>query len=327
MYKKEKTLQLLTSASAIPNNLAVSCLRRGATAESIAVVHQGFINMVGVGEEELSAKYIPCTDTAQRQSAMVTQVMWCMLGGETVLAITSTQGLQIFDPSGLECRFSHPCEDASVPNSGETFARGLAIIADEFLCVGNATGSVRVFGVLGEDWEVVFVDRKQEHVEAITDLAASSDLLASADEGGAVVLWNLTGEELLKSYSLPDYGSACTSLRLHQQLLLAGYGSGHLRLFSVSPTHKPVLMCEVAAHARWLTAIDVATDANLALSVSEDSFIRIWEIKGGDQPIMQQKFYTQVEDAFLVGGRFLTKEGSSFCVSSYDSNLVQCYKS
>lgn len=61
--------------------------------------------------------------------------MWCRLGMETVLAITSSQGLQVFDTEGLECLFSHPCEDPTPPP--ETFARGLDTIGDEFLCVGE----------------------------------------------------------------------------------------------------------------------------------------------------------------------------------------------
>lgn len=77
-----------------------------------------------------------------------------------------------------------------------------------YLCCvkGNASGCVRVFGAVGEDLELVFVDRKQEHSEAITDLAADKDVLASADEGGSVVLWHLSSEELLKSHTLPNYG-------------------------------------------------------------------------------------------------------------------------
>ncbi|XP_046674372.1 uncharacterized protein LOC124363241 isoform X3 [Homalodisca vitripennis] len=222
---------------------------------AVVFIYQGFINVVPVVGEELSAKYIPCTDKAQTQSAVVTQVMWCTLGWEPVLVITSSLGLQVFDVGGLECRFSHPCADPSPP--AESFARGLATICNEFLCVGNASGCVRVFGLVGEDAELVFVDRKQEHSEAITDLAANKDLLVSADEGGSVVLWNLTGEELLKGYSLPEYRTACTGVKLLQEFLLAAYGSGHLRIFSVDSTKPPALMCEVTARVTSLVSDSV----------------------------------------------------------------------
>lgn len=71
--------------------------------------------------------------------------MWCTLGFETVLVITSSQGLQVFDVNGLECLFSHPCEDPVPPP--ETFARGLATVYNEFLCVGNLLNEISKFGV------------------------------------------------------------------------------------------------------------------------------------------------------------------------------------
>jgi hypothetical protein len=42
------------------------------------------------------------------------------------------------------------------------------------------------------------------------------------------------------------------------------------------------LLCEVAAHARWITAIDVALESGYFLSVSEDSFARVWQISKDD---------------------------------------------
>jgi hypothetical protein len=42
------------------------------------------------------------------------------------------------------------------------------------------------------------------------------------------------------------------------------------------------LICEVAAHARWITAIDVALETGHFLSVSEDSFARVWQISRED---------------------------------------------
>lgn len=61
--------------------------------------------------------------------------MWCTLGNEIVFAVLSSLGLQIFDCDGLECKYSHPCQDSVTYN--EYFARGLATIYDEYLCVGN----------------------------------------------------------------------------------------------------------------------------------------------------------------------------------------------
>lgn len=74
MYVKDKLLLLLTSASAIPNNLAVNLSRKGKSCESLAVIHQGYINIVPVNDYELKSKYIPNTDTPLRNKVVVTQV-------------------------------------------------------------------------------------------------------------------------------------------------------------------------------------------------------------------------------------------------------------
>lgn len=69
-----------------------------------------------------------------------------------------------------------------------------------------------MFGVLGDELEMVFVDRKHEHSEAITDLAADKDLVVSADESGSVVLWTLPEAELIKTHTLPDFGYVVSTL-------------------------------------------------------------------------------------------------------------------
>ena len=52
----------------------------------------------------------------------------------------------------------------------------------------------------------------------------------------------------------------CTSVCLWNNLVVGGYGSGHIRVFSAA-TGK--MMVEIAAHARWIHAIDVAPETGL----------------------------------------------------------------
>lgn len=74
MYVKDRLLLLLTSASAVPNNLAVNLSKKGKTSESVAVIHQGYINVVPVNDYEMQSKYIPHTDAPLRNKVVVTQV-------------------------------------------------------------------------------------------------------------------------------------------------------------------------------------------------------------------------------------------------------------
>ena len=48
---------------------------------------------------------------------------------------------------------------------------------------------------------------------------------------------------------------ACTSVALWSDLIVAAFGSGHIRIFSSA---KGSLLAEVTAHAKWINAIDVA---------------------------------------------------------------------
>ena len=54
--------------------------------------------------------------------------------------------------------------------------------------------------------------------------------------------------------------SPCSSVGLWNDLVIAGYGSGHLRVFSATNGK----MCvEAAAHAKWVTSVDVAKSSGL----------------------------------------------------------------
>ena len=115
------------------------------------------------------------------------------------------------------------------------------------------------------------------------------------------------------------------------------------------------MLVEVAAHARWITALDLAPDSGRLLSVGEDSIVRVWQI-AEEQPMVgipksfipqfyqfmcdlallmpftsiffqiEHRFYSSIRDSLLVGGRFLTSNGSTFCLSSYDSCEVYCFQ-
>jgi hypothetical protein len=64
-----------------------------------------------------------------------------------------------------------------------------------------------------------------------------------------------------------------------KDFILCAYGSGHIRVFG---TQTWSLICEVAAHARWITATDMALETGYFLSVSEDSFAKVWQISKED---------------------------------------------
>jgi hypothetical protein len=77
MYERNRTLTLVTNASAIGNNLSVQFVPHTKRAHTIAVIHEGYINVVPVYSSETRAKYIPCVESGTKPrhvSTSVTQV-------------------------------------------------------------------------------------------------------------------------------------------------------------------------------------------------------------------------------------------------------------
>lgn len=59
-----------------------------------------------------------------------------------------------------------------------------------------------------------------------------------------------------------------------KDIVVGGYGSGHIRIFSVT-TGK--MAAEVAAHARWINSVDVSPDTGLVQSsYRENSYFSIY---------------------------------------------------
>ena len=52
----------------------------------------------------------------------------------------------------------------------------------------------------------------------------------------------------------------CLSLGLWKDVVVGGYGCGHLRVFSASTGN---ITAEVTAHAKWINTIDIAKESGL----------------------------------------------------------------
>ena len=85
---------------------------------------------------------------------------------------------------------------------------------------------------------------------------------------------------LIQSYIFPFSSYPCCSLALHDNMIVAGFGSGHLRVYH---QQTGCLLCEADAHSRAVTSIDVATGSGSVLSGSEDTFIRVWQLLGSGE--------------------------------------------
>ena len=52
----------------------------------------------------------------------------------------------------------------------------------------------------------------------------------------------------------------CSSVCLYKDLIIGGFATGHIRLFSASTG---AILIEACAHARWISALDISVEAGL----------------------------------------------------------------
>uniref|UniRef100_A0A8C1M633 WD repeat domain 54 n=1 Tax=Cyprinus carpio TaxID=7962 RepID=A0A8C1M633_CYPCA len=157
------------------------------------------------------------------------------------------------------------------------FARGIAAVREKYICVGVSSGSVLVFDVPSKGSNIILSEVLEEHKEAITDMASecSGNLciadLVSADDSGLLCVWK-SGEDfhLLNKILVL---SICSSVKLWKGTVIAGYGTGQIRLYEGVTG---ILHAEVNAQARWIYSLDFAPFTGLLISAAEDSWVRVW---------------------------------------------------
>ncbi|RXM93052.1 WD repeat-containing protein 54 [Acipenser ruthenus] len=98
--------------------------------------------------------------------------------------------------------------------------------------------------------------------------------IVSADDSGLLCIWK-AGKDFKLLKKIPAYGCSCSSVKLWCGIVIAGYGSGQIRLYDAL---SGVVHAEVNAHARWIYALDIAPDSGKLLSGAEDSLVRIWKL-------------------------------------------------
>lgn len=326
LYKKEKQIFINGTVSAIMNNVAVNVSKYQKTLHGFAVIDRQTVRVMGTENSMDSATDVPqyCLDT----KTDVTQIHWCTLGYINCLVVTCSEGLIVYDCDQQFKRiYTHNCEDK---NMKEKYAKGIATFECTYLCVGNSNGSIRVFGP-DEEGQVVFLDRKLLHGAPITDMSSYKHNLVSCDESGCTVLSQIDcGELMIIARTKVFGGHPCTTTEMTRIGTMAvGYGCGTIRIFD--PSVKLVegdaedqlpMVIQMSAHARCVTSMSAAKDSDLLLSVSEDSWIRVWKINTTTVTLL---YCYMREDTMFVGCQFMTRNGSKFCTTAYDSPYITCY--
>ncbi|XP_048365147.1 WD repeat-containing protein 54 [Sphaerodactylus townsendi] len=335
MYRREKGVALKGSCSALYNNLCVLPLP-AKQLTYLAAVHGASVHLVSASPDGLSCSHRQMQPAKEGSSlagaaSLLTQAAWCVLPSRTLLVLTSQKGIQMYEADGSIMVYWHAL-DASESSPGQAvFARGIAATGQRFVCVGTSLGYVLVFDIPGKGTNITLSEVLEEHHAAVTDIGAElceqpegSIDLVSADDSGGLCAWR-SGEEFQLVSKIPASGCPCSSVKLWNGVIVAGYGSGQIRLYEAA---SGTLRAEVAAHARWIYALDLAPLSGKLLSAAEDSFVAVWELMFNldTEDIEIRHCQTEcVTDTQICGARFCDPEGSTFAVTGYDLSEIIRY--
>mmetsp|Transcript_15439 Transcript_15439/g.39164 ORF Transcript_15439/g.39164 Transcript_15439/m.39164 type:complete len:334 (+) Transcript_15439:75-1076(+) len=273
--------------------------------------------------------------------ATVMQCSWCQFGdGASYLVLALRTGVQVWGADGKRMFLWQPLppliakEAAAAAPDPDQHAIGIASLTTSsatFLCVGTSVGTVLVFS--HDVAQLKFTHTKSvrtgpaEQAEppvtalATSSLADGAALLARADSTGGVQLWTTkNGSTFDMGKRLAADGLCCTGLCAREHILAASYSNGELRLYSATSGS---MLLQVAAHARWITALTLHPSAWLIAAASEDAHVSIWAVSVAGEDISAKNLaFWGVPDAHLCGVAFHGEGGKSVSAAAYDSNVL-----
>ncbi|KAM6402159.1 WD repeat-containing protein 54 [Pluvialis apricaria] len=333
MYRKEKSIQLKSSSAALYNNLSVLRLP-GRQLACFSAVHGPSVNVVSAAADGLgfSHRQLQAKEGGMAVSTCVlTQAAWCVLPSRVLLVLTSQKGIQMYESDGSIMVYWHALDVTEHPPAQAVFARGIAAAGGRFICVGTSSGLVLVFDIPPKGTNITVSEVLEQHHDAITDIAAElgqapdgAGDLVTADDAGTLCVWS-AGEEFTLLSKIPAFGCTCSSVKLWNGVVAAGYGNGQIRLYEAATG---LLRAEVNAHARWIYALDLAPQTGKLLSGAEDSFVHVWKLSRNpdtDDVEIEHCHAECVTDTQVCGARFCDPEGNSFAVTGYDLSEIFRY--
>lgn len=324
MAKRERAIQVVGSASMLIKNVS-SLFNTSKGTASFSVVHKSLVNVVNSsldGSSHTQNQYVSKEPVANGGVIIILQAKLVQMGPRVLLVLCTQRGIQIFEADGAALIYWHALEDSKNDTGASAHARGICSLPTETLCVGCYQGHILVFTLPSKGTNVVQNETLKVHTTAVCDLVPGSQkqTFVSSDESGQIIVWkrDKTFKPMLQ---IAGTGYPCSCIAAWKDVVIGGYGSGHIRVYSAISGK---IAAEVTAHARWITGLDV-TSSGMLLSTSDDTFARVWQLKEGNPYTIEHRLSENVSNLQLVGGCFSHPDGRGFCVAGYDSNELHFY--
>lgn len=243
------------------------------------------------------------------------------------LAVLSDTGVQLWSTDGDNMIFYYPLSTLLGNEMVDSrFMKGVAASA-QFFFVGCSTGNVLVFDSAHGGSNFPLAHRLDAVLGVpISAVSCSSTLLAAGNDLGGIKLFKIN-EAFEQCAEFPGTSAPCLNLVQTEGVLMAGFSSGHIRIYRTSDTGGiNELTTEITAHTRMVSGLDYQESTRLLLSCSPDQQVHVWSI-----PKFSSKSDSSVEcvtsecvvNRVLTGVSFISED--RIAVAAYDEDDIITY--
>jgi hypothetical protein len=280
----------------------------------------------------------------------VTQVAMLTVGHHPLLVTTSRTFVAVY--RGVHASSGEvpvniariALDDAGCPEgeAASQFFRGLAACAHtEAFLVGTSWGEVLTVAVTtavpGPGTAGLSIGLRPALARglrgAVAAIAADERFIVAGDDLGSVAQWDAGSGALLIRHDNGS-GSPLTAVALRGDIIVAGFGSGHLRLFRAGERY---CAAEITAHTRPVSGLDWARHIPSFASCGEDGVLSLWSMPelglgplggvgmGAGNALVVLDATTRVPNAVLTGVAFVSAGGGKggpvhVVAAAYDSH-------
>uniref|UniRef100_A0A670ZRW9 WD repeat domain 54 n=1 Tax=Pseudonaja textilis TaxID=8673 RepID=A0A670ZRW9_PSETE len=232
----------------------------------------------------------------------------------------------MYEPDGSAMVYWHALDGMDLIGQREAAGASAGNPGFPIPLAGTSTGSVLVFDVPAKGTNITLSEVLEQHSSPITDIGEGAADLVTADDSGALCVWG-SGETFRLINKIPASDCTCSSVKLWNGVIAAGYGNGQIRLYEAA---HGTLRAQVNAHARWIYALDLAP-----LSGKPEFGKRpLWGT--GQLPWFSIPTFDKgglclscclgcVTDTQICGARFCNPEGTAFAVTGFELNEIILY--
>lgn len=238
-----------------------------------------------------------------------------------MIAIMSDLGVQIWSADGDNMLFYYALASLlGTQYEDGRFMRG-ATGQDTALCVGCSNGAIVVFDCSNDlsrgNFPLLHSLETKGH--AIYELSSSPSFLTAADDVGNIFAYRLDSAFEL-AFSIPSLGHPCVSMFSTEYAIIAGYTSGHVRVFRTDTREMAI---EITAHARMVSGLAFNDNLQLAASCSPDQYLHVWTVpnfRSQANSSMDCMFTHHLDNRLCTGAAFLSEQ--RLAVVCYDEDEI-----